>query len=82
MNGYAAAIVAATIQGVKMLVEARAPLAIAAIPRVIESAPYALTSAGLGDLIYDGRNFGRCWRGHECRSGSEQSQSAKSSRVA
>lgn len=51
MNGYAAANVAATIQGVKSLSRARAPRIIAADPRVIRDAPPHMTTAGLGDLI-------------------------------
>ncbi len=51
MNGYSAANVAPTIQGVKTLFRARAPRVIAADPRVLESAPHESTSAGLGDLI-------------------------------
>ena len=51
MNGYAAANVAATVEGVKTLVAARAPRAVAARPTVIESAPQRLTAAGLGDVL-------------------------------
>ncbi len=51
MNGYTAANVAPTINGVKMLVRARAPLALFAVPDVILNAPYAMTTAGLGDVI-------------------------------
>jgi glycerol-1-phosphate dehydrogenase [NAD(P)+] len=51
MNGYSAANVAPSIRGVKSLFRARAPLAIAAEPAVIEAAPFALTASGLGDVI-------------------------------
>lgn len=51
MNGYAAANVAAKIEGVKVLVEARPPVAVVAEPEVIESAPPAMTTAGFGDTI-------------------------------
>jgi len=51
MNGYAAANVAATVAGVKVLVEARPPLAVVADPQVIEHAPPEMTSAGFGDTI-------------------------------
>lgn len=51
MNGYSAANVAPSIRGVKSLFRARAPLAIAADPAVIENAPFALTASGLGDAI-------------------------------
>ncbi len=51
MNGYSAANVAPAIRGVKSLFRARAPLAIAADPAVIESAPFELTASGLGDVI-------------------------------
>ncbi len=51
MNGYTAANVAPTIKGVKMLVRARAPLALFAVPAIILQAPFAMTAAGLGDVI-------------------------------
>jgi len=51
MNGYSAANVAPSIRGVKSLFRARAPLAIAADPVVIEGAPFELTASGLGDAI-------------------------------
>ena len=51
MNGYSAANVATSVRGVKSLFRARAPLAIAAAPAVIEDAPFELTASGLGDAI-------------------------------
>ena len=51
MNGYAAANVAPTIDGVKTLIPARPPLAVFAVPSVIVEAPFELTAAGLGDSI-------------------------------
>lgn len=51
MNGYAAANVAPTINGVKSLVHARAHRVIGADPAILASAPGMLTSAGLGDII-------------------------------
>lgn len=51
MNGYAAANVAATIDGVKVLTEARPPLAVLAEPQIITNAPSAMTTAGFGDTI-------------------------------
>ena len=51
MNGYASANVAPTVNGVKMLASARAPMAVFAAPSVIENAPFELTAAGLGDVI-------------------------------
>jgi len=51
MNGYAAANVAAKVAGVKVLVEARPPLAVLAEPAVIEQAPREMTAAGFGDTI-------------------------------
>jgi glycerol-1-phosphate dehydrogenase [NAD(P)+] len=51
MNGYTAANVAPTIEGVKTLIRAHAPLAIFAIPSIIIEAPFELTAAGLGDTI-------------------------------
>jgi len=51
MNGYAAANVAAKIEGVKVLVEARPPVAVVAEPEVIENAPANMTTAGFGDTI-------------------------------
>ena len=51
MNGYTAANVAPTIDGVKTLIRARAPLAVFAIPYIIVEASFELTAAGLGDTI-------------------------------
>jgi glycerol-1-phosphate dehydrogenase [NAD(P)+] len=51
MNGYTAANVAPTIDGVKTLIRARAPLAVFAIPSIIIEAPFELTASGLGDTI-------------------------------
>jgi glycerol-1-phosphate dehydrogenase [NAD(P)+] len=51
MNGYAAANVAATVAGVKTLIEARPPLAVVAEPEVIAGAPQEMISAGFGDTI-------------------------------
>jgi len=51
MNGYAAANVAAKIEGVKVLLEASAPVAVVAEPGVIEKAPPEMTTAGFGDTI-------------------------------
>jgi glycerol-1-phosphate dehydrogenase [NAD(P)+] len=51
MNGFTAANVAPTINGVKTLIRARAPLAVFAIPSIIVEAPFELTAAGLGDTI-------------------------------
>jgi glycerol-1-phosphate dehydrogenase [NAD(P)+] len=51
MNGYSAANVAPSVRGVKTLFRARAPLAIAADPAVIQGAPFHLTASGLGDAV-------------------------------
>lgn len=51
MNGFTAANIAATLDGVKTIVFARAPLAVFAVPSVIRDAPFELTTAGLGDVI-------------------------------
>lgn len=51
MNGYAAANVAATVAGVKVLIEARPPAAVVAEPDVIAAAPPEMISAGFGDTI-------------------------------
>ena len=51
MNGYSTANVAPTIDGVKMLIEARPPLAVVAEPAIIEQAPAVMTTAGFGDTI-------------------------------
>jgi glycerol-1-phosphate dehydrogenase [NAD(P)+] len=51
MNGYTAANVAPTIDGVKTLIRAKAPLAVFANPSIIIEAPFELTAAGLGDTI-------------------------------
>lgn len=51
MNGYSAANVAPTVEGVKVLVEARPPVAVVADPSVIERAPREMIAAGFGDTI-------------------------------
>ncbi len=51
MNGYSAANVAPTINGIKSLFRANAPRIIAACPSIIENAPPRLNASGLGDLI-------------------------------
>jgi glycerol-1-phosphate dehydrogenase [NAD(P)+] len=51
MNGYAAANVAAKVRGVKILIEARPPVAVVAEPAVIENAPGEMTAAGFADTI-------------------------------
>jgi glycerol-1-phosphate dehydrogenase [NAD(P)+] len=51
MNGYSSANVAPTIAGVKMLIEAKPPVAVVAEPGVIERAPREMTTAGFGDTI-------------------------------
>lgn len=51
MNGYSAANVAPTIAGVKVLIEAKPPLAVIAEPTVIEHAPREMTASGFGDTI-------------------------------
>jgi len=51
MNGFTAANVAPTIEGVKTLITARPPVAVFAVPSVLIRAPYELTAAGLGDTI-------------------------------
>jgi glycerol-1-phosphate dehydrogenase [NAD(P)+] len=51
MNGYSAANVAPTVRGVKVLVQAAAPLAVFAEPQVIEQAPFEMTVSGFGDAL-------------------------------
>lgn len=51
MNGYTAANVAATVDGVKTLIRAAAPKAVFADPRIIREAPFEMTAAGLGDVL-------------------------------
>lgn len=51
MNGYSAANVAPSIKGVKSLFRAHAPRIIAAVPSIVQSAPWNLTASGLGDVI-------------------------------
>lgn len=51
MNGYASANIAGTVRGVKSLIYARPPLAVAADPEIIRDAPYELTASGLGDIL-------------------------------
>lgn len=51
MNGYAAANVAATVAGVKILIETRPPMAVVVDPGIIARAPHEMISAGFGDTI-------------------------------
>jgi len=51
MNGYTSANVAPTIKGMKSLTFARPPVAVLSCPEIICSAPYELTTAGLGDVL-------------------------------
>jgi glycerol-1-phosphate dehydrogenase [NAD(P)+] len=64
MNGYAAANVAPSLGGIKSLIRAKAPRAIAADPCVLANAPYELTSAGLGDLIAKPVSTADWWVNH------------------
>ena len=50
MNGYASANVSASLSGLKVLFQARAPKAVFAAPDIIENAPHELTASGLGDV--------------------------------
>lgn len=54
MNGYAAANVASAKDGVKIVVRARPPVAVASSPTVLRSAPQELTTSGLGDALAKG----------------------------
>jgi len=51
MNGYAAANIAAKIEGIKVVLRGHPPVAVLAEPRVIENAPREMTAAGFGDTI-------------------------------
>jgi glycerol-1-phosphate dehydrogenase [NAD(P)+] len=51
MNGYSSANVAPTVAGVKLLIEARPPVAVVAEPSIIEQSPREMTAAGFGDTI-------------------------------
>lgn len=64
MNGYAAANVAATIAGVKVLLEARPPLAVIAEPQTIAGAPHEMIEAGFGDTIAKHQSNADWWMNH------------------
>lgn len=51
MNGYTSANVAPTIKGMKSLAFAQPPVAVLSSPEIICSAPYPMTTAGLGDVL-------------------------------
>jgi len=61
MNGYAAANVAAVIDGVKRLIRARPPVVVLAEPGIIENAPYELTTAGFADAIAKSQSIADWW---------------------
>ncbi|MDI6449594.1 iron-containing alcohol dehydrogenase [Anaerobaca lacustris] len=64
MNGYPAANVAATIAGVKVLLEARPPLAVIAEPQTIAGAPHEMIEAGFGDTIAKHQSNTDWWMNH------------------
>ncbi len=51
MTGYTSPIVAPTIKGVKQVVCAQPAIGVFAAGRIIENAPFKLTTAGLGDAL-------------------------------
>jgi len=51
MNGYASNNIAPSIRGVKHVLNGTVPRFIAAVPSVIQQAPYELTAAGFGDVL-------------------------------
>jgi glycerol-1-phosphate dehydrogenase [NAD(P)+] len=51
MNGYTSSNAAPTIAGVKRLMWAHAPVALAADPAIIAAAPWEMTASGLGDVL-------------------------------
>jgi len=51
MNGYSSENIAPSIRGVKRVLSGTVPFAIVAVPSVIAEAPFALTAAGLGDVL-------------------------------
>ncbi|OVE81455.1 hypothetical protein BVY03_03675 [bacterium K02(2017)] len=51
MNGYPSTNVAASVNGVKCLIQAKSPLVVFALPKIIQQAPFELTAAGLGDAL-------------------------------
>jgi glycerol-1-phosphate dehydrogenase [NAD(P)+] len=61
MNGYAAANVAAFIDGVKKLVRARPPVVVIAEPGIIENTPFELTTAGFADAIAKSQSIADWW---------------------
>lgn len=64
MNGYAAANVAPTIDGVKVLIRARPPVFVGADPSVIEHAPFDMTEAGFGDTLAKFMSGADWWMNH------------------
>jgi glycerol-1-phosphate dehydrogenase [NAD(P)+] len=51
MNGYTSANIAPTIRGVKSMLWAHPPVAVAADPDILARAPAELTASGLGDVL-------------------------------
>lgn len=51
MNGYSSNNIAPSIRGVKCVISGTIPYAIVSTPDLIATAPYELTSAGLGDVL-------------------------------
>lgn len=51
MNGYASSNIAPTIRGVKRLLYGSGPVAVVAVPQILQNAPATMTAAGLGDVL-------------------------------
>jgi len=64
MNGYASANVAATIKGVKSLLRGHPPKLVLSDPTILRDAPYAMTAAGLGDVLGKSVSSADWWMNH------------------
>ncbi len=51
MNGYGSPLVSLAVDGIKMMVDARAPVAVVGDLGVLSSAPPEMTRAGVGDML-------------------------------
>jgi glycerol-1-phosphate dehydrogenase [NAD(P)+] len=51
MNGYTSGNIAASVGGVKVIVDGKPPLVVASDPAIIRRAPWELTASGLGDIL-------------------------------
>ncbi len=51
MNGYTSGNIAASVKGIKVIIDGKPPVALATDPAIVRNAPAELTASGLGDVL-------------------------------